>query len=180
MPPAEASRRGDAKDAARLGVELGDECLRFLDVVQDADDPVVEALAGLGQLELARGALKQSGTEPLFHVADPLADHRRGKPHVATGGRHIARGGNAGKNFEIRNGGKGHAGALARLMKRIVDLLRQRILLPAARPVNHAAVSNLTHLPSILAQLVYVCYHFHLQPTSRGRRSDVRHRSGCA
>jgi hypothetical protein len=118
MATAEAGRRGDAQRAAGFGVELGHEGLGFLDVAEDADDPLVEALARFGELELARGALKQARAEPLFHMADALAHHSRGKAHVAPGGGHVSRCRDARKYFEIRNRGNGHAVALARLMFR--------------------------------------------------------------
>jgi hypothetical protein len=163
MPSAEAGRSGHPQRAAGFGIELGDECLRLVDVAQYADDSLVKTLACLSQLELARRALEQPGAEALLHVADPLADHCRGETHVAPSRRHIPRCCDAGEDLKIRNRGKGHAVALARL-KNVSSFVRVGIVFCAAHAVNGVAVLNLTHCPAILDQLLYVRYHFDLQP----------------
>ncbi len=57
---AERGRRRDLEEAARLGVAAADEILGLVDQAQDVDDALEVALAGLGQGQLAGGALEEA------------------------------------------------------------------------------------------------------------------------
>ena len=105
VQPAERRRRRHLEQAARLGVAAADEILRLLDQAQDVDDALEVAFAGLGQRQLAGGALEQARPEPLLEQADALGHDGGRQAHLAAGGRHVAGAGDACENVEIADGG---------------------------------------------------------------------------
>ncbi len=101
MHPAEGGRGRDAQDAANRLAAPGDPGLRFLDAREDRDDPLVKALAGLGQHDLARGALQKTDPETILETPDALRDHGRGKVELPAGRGHSLGGHHPCENVEI-------------------------------------------------------------------------------
>jgi hypothetical protein len=97
----ERGRRRDAQGAARLAGAAGDPGLGLLDRAEDRDDPLIEALAGLGQRELAGGALEQADAEPILQAADALGDDGRREAELAGGGGHALGRDDMGEDVEV-------------------------------------------------------------------------------
>ena len=53
---------------------------------------------------MAGRALEQARAEPLLELADTLGYDCRGKPHLASGGRHVAGAGDACEYLQIADG----------------------------------------------------------------------------
>ena len=83
---AERHRRAQAEHAARLGLELRDREPGVVDLGQDPLAALVIEPPGLGQAELARGAVEQAHAELVLERAD-AARHRRGRQAQTARGR---------------------------------------------------------------------------------------------
>jgi hypothetical protein len=104
VQPAERRRHGDLEEPARLRVAPAHEILRLLAQAEDVDDAFEVAGARLGERQVPRRALEQARAEPLLELADALRYDCRGKPHLASGGRHVAGASDACEYLEIAYG----------------------------------------------------------------------------
>ncbi|GCC47396.1 hypothetical protein chiPu_0031598, partial [Chiloscyllium punctatum] len=94
----------DAQRAARHRLQCAGDVVGLLDVGEDMDAAVVIGLADLGEADLARGAVEQSGTEAIFQRLHVVAHHCRGHVELAAG-----RGEAAGINDPDERGQTGQA-----------------------------------------------------------------------
>ena len=98
---AEGQAHADPEHAGRFAAVGGDARDRRLQVVEIAPDRVQEALAGFGQRELPRAALKQPDAEIALQHRDVAAHRRRGQRKPPRGGRKAAGFGAADEGFEV-------------------------------------------------------------------------------
>ena len=85
---------GSPRSVATLAID----CLQVLEIAPDREQ---EALAGFGQRQLARAALKQPDAEIALQHRDVAADRGRGERQPPRGGRKPAGFGAADKGFEV-------------------------------------------------------------------------------
>ena len=107
VQPTERRRRRHLQEATRTGVATIDEIFRFLDQIEDVDNALEVALAGLGQRQLSRRPLEEADVQPLLQKANPLRDDGRRQSHLAARGRHVAGARNACEYFQVGDGGHG-------------------------------------------------------------------------
>jgi len=105
VQPRERGRRRDLEEAARLGVAPAHEILRLLDEAQDVEHALEVALAGLGQGQLAGGALEETSAELVLQQADALRHDGGRQPHLTAGGGHVAGAGDAREDLEVADRG---------------------------------------------------------------------------
>jgi hypothetical protein len=128
VQPPERGRRRDPQRAARLAGAAGHPGFGFLDRAEDRHHAFVEALACLGQRELARGALEQAHAQPVLQPPDALGDDGRRQVELAAGGRHAFGGDDAGEDVEVAE--PVHARSIFSILEIIMDGAR------AASPVE--------------------------------------------
>ncbi len=87
---ADRIRRGEAQPAARAALQLADRALGFVEFARDALAVFEVDVAGLGQAELARGAMQELRAQARFQVLHLAADRGLGQAQRARRGNEAA------------------------------------------------------------------------------------------
>ena len=87
---AEAHRRHHPQFPAQVVLAQGHAFRGVVQVLQRGLGRLVEEAAGLGRLDVARGAVEQAHAEVALQVADAFADHGLGQAHAFGGGADAA------------------------------------------------------------------------------------------
>jgi hypothetical protein len=104
MKATETDRRRNHQPPNWPGALALGRALGFLDIDEDAPDPLQIACAGVGQRHLPRGPLQQPRAEAFLQGRDQPGHARRRQPELARG---------RGKTLEIRDCDKGLHGVEA-------------------------------------------------------------------
>ena len=89
-PSGKAHRGGDAQLAHRRVAQLGQALFGLAGQLQHLGTATVEGGSGLGESQLAGGAMQQADSRALLQLADLLADRRGGHAQRLGGGHHGA------------------------------------------------------------------------------------------